>query len=218
MQSYHASTGASIVCTAEKNGMSYIAVVLGATRTFAENGWQPVNYGNFNELSDLLQYAFDSFKVNRIIYDGMSLSQFTVNGGECNVVGQAKVDIDSVVPASAQMKNFQMNFKVVDGGLSAPIKKDDMIATLEVVYRNSVVAEVEVYAMGDVKRADNTGVTIRSTAVRSDSDESGLLSVIGTISVIVLGLAAAYLAFNAYMRSRMRARRRKRRAARRRNR
>lgn len=218
MQTYHESTGASIVCTAKSKNMNYIAVVLGATRTFAENGWQPLNYGNFNELSDLLEYAFGSFKINRIIYDGMSLNQFIVNGGESYAVGQAFVDVDSVVPSNAQMNNLQMNYKVVDGGLDAPIKKDQLIATLEVVYRNSVLTEVEVFSMGDVKRTDSTGVTIRSTAVRSDSDESGLLSVIGTICVIVLGLAAAYLAFNSYMRSRMRARQRRRRAARRRNR
>lgn len=218
MQTYHESTGASIVCTAQSKNLNYIAVVLGATRTFAENGWQPLNYGNFNELSDLLQYGFDNFKVNRIIYDGMSLNQFIVNGGESYAVGQAVVDVDSVVPSNAQMNNLQMNYKVVDGGLSAPIEKDQLIATLEVVYRNSVMTEVEVYSMGSVKAADNTGVTVRSTAARSDSDDSGLLSIIGTICVIVLGLAACYLAYNSYMRSRMRARRRKRRAARRRNR
>lgn len=225
MQTYHESTGASIVCSAtdqkdeeDTNYLSYIAVVLGATRTFAENGWQPVSYGNFDEMSELLSYGFDNFKVNRIIYDGMSLNQFIVNGGESYAVGQAVVDVDSVVPKSAQMNNLQMNYTVVDGGLSAPIKEGQLIATLEVQYRSSVLTEVEVYAMGDVKSANNTGVTIRSTAVRSDSDDSGLMSVIGTICVIILGLAAAYLAFNAYMRSRLRARRRKRRAARRRNR
>lgn len=225
MQTYHEKTGASIVCTAtdKKNEedtiyLNYIAVVLGATRTFEENGWKVVNYGNFNEMSALLKYGFDNYKVNRIIYDGMALSQFVVNGGECYAVGQAMVDVDSVVPKNVQMNNLQMNYTVVNGGLSAPVKKDQLIATLEVQYRNSVLTEVEVYAMGDVRPANDTGVTIRSTAVRSDSDDSGLLSVIGTISVIVLGLAVGYLAFNAYMRSRMRARRRKRRAARRRNR
>lgn len=225
MQTYHEATGASIVCTAESkhqegdtNYLSYIGVVLGATRTFAENGWQPVNYGNFDEMTELLEYGFENFKVNRIIYDGMSLNQFIVNGGECYAVGQATVDIDSVVPKNVQMNNLQMNYTVVNGGLSAPVKKDELIATLEVQYRSSVLAEVEVYAMGDVKAADNTGVTIRSTAVRSDSDDKGLLSVIGTLSVIALGLAVGYLAFNAYMRSRMRSRRRKRRAARRRTR
>jgi hypothetical protein len=89
---------------------------------------------------------------------------------------------------------------------------------MEIQYRNSVLAEVEVFAVSAVKSMDNTGLTIRSTAVRSDSDDSGLGSVIGVISVLILGLAAAYLSFNAYMRSKMRARRRKRRAARRRNR
>lgn len=217
MQSYHADTGASIVCTAESKGMKYIAVILGATRTFAENGWQPKVYGNFNEMSDLLDYAFSSFKVNRIIYDGMALSSFKVNGGECNVVGQAAVNVDSVVPANAQMKNIQMNYKAVGGGLSAPIRKDQLIATLEVVYRNSVLTELEVYAMSAVKPAEKTGVTIRSAEVHSGSGASGFLSVLGTICVIVLGLAIAYLTFNAYMRNRIRARRRKRRSERRRN-
>lgn len=220
MQSYHEQTGASIVCIAkerkENHPLTYIGVVLGATRTFAANGWQPVNYGNFNELTELLRYGFDNFKINRIIYDGMSLSQFTVAGGESNAVGQAIVDIDSVVPINAQMQNLVMRFSVVNGGLSAPVKKDQLIATMQVEYRNSVLAEAEVYAMGDVKKSTETGVTIRSTAVRSDSDDSGFLSVVGTICVIVLGLVVAYLAFNAYMRSRIRARRRRRRANRRR--
>lgn len=218
MQSYHEQTGASIACTAEFNGLNYVAVVLGAVRTFAENGWQPLNYGNFNEVSELLDYGFSSFKVNRIIYDEMSLSQFIVNGGESYVVGEARVDVDSVVPKNAQMNNLQMNYQIADGGLRAPIKEGQLIATLQVQYRNSVLTEIEVFAVSDVKPAEDTGVTIRSTAVRSDSDDSGIISVIGTLCVIVLGLAVGYLGFNAYMRSKMRARRRKRRAARRRTR
>lgn len=216
MQSYHEKTGASIVCTAEHKGMNYIAVVLGAVRTFAENGWMPLNYGNFNEMAELLEFGFSQFKVNRIIYEGMSLNQFVVNGAESYVVGEARVDIDSVVPNSAQMNNLQMNYKIVDGGLRAPIQKGQLIATLEVQYRNSILAEAEVFAVSGVKSIDNTGVNIRSTASRSDADDSGLLSVIGTISIIIIGLAAAYLGFNSYMRSKMRARRKKRRASRRR--
>ena len=215
--SYYESYGASIVCTAEYKNMNFIAVILGATRTFAENGWMPKNYGNFNEMSDLLDYAFNGFKINRVIYEGMALSTFKVNGGECNAVGQAEVNVDTVVPVNAQMKNIQMNYKAVDGGLPAPIKKDQLIATLEVVYRNSVLTEVEVFAMSDVKRADKTGVTIRSAAVEDSGGTPGFLSALGTICVIVLGVAIAYLAFNAYMRTKIRARRRKRRAQRRRN-
>ncbi len=222
MQSYHEKTGASIVCTAkerkEDHPLTYIGVVLCATRTFAENGWQPVNWGNFNEMTALFKYGFENFKVNRIVYEGMSLSSFAVAGGECNAVGQALKDIDSVVPIDAQMQNLVMRFSVKDGGLTAPIKKDQQIATVQVEYRNSVLAEAEVYAMGEVKKTTETGVNIRSTAVRSDSEDSGFLRVLGIICVLVLGAAVAYLAFNSYMRSRMRARHRRRRANRRRNR
>lgn len=216
IQSYNDQTLASIACTAESNGMKYIAVVLGAIRVYEDGSWRIKNYGNFNDVTTLLQYGFDNFKVNRIIYDGMSLSQFKVAGGESNAVGQATVNIDSVVPINAQMENLYMTFNAVDGGLTAPIAKDQLIATMSIAYRNSVLAEAEVYAMGDVKAINDTGVTIRSTAARSDADASGALSVIGTICVIILGLAAAYLAFNAYMRSRIRAQRRRRRQNRRR--
>ncbi len=215
--SYHEETGASVAFTVEnKSGeMKFIGVILGAFRTFSERGI-PISYGNFNEATDLIEYGFNNFKVNRIVYEGMSLSGFTVNGGESNVVGQALVNIDSVVPISAQMDNLRMSFKVKDGMLTAPIKEGDVIATMSIYYLNSVMAEAEVYAMSDVKAADNTGVTIRGSASRSDSDANGFLSALGTICVVILGVVGAYLAYNSYMRSRVRAQRRRRRQNRRR--
>lgn len=231
MQSYSEQTGASLVCYATNaqdaeegeevdntGSMMFIGVILGATRTYEEKGWPVKTYGNFNEMTDLLKLGFNNYKVNRIVYDGMSLSQFTVAGGECSAVGQAAVNIDSVVPNKAQMTNLIMNFSVEGGGLSAPIAKNQLIATVQIKYRDCIMAEAEVYSMSEVRAAANTGVTIRSTAAKSDSGGSGFLSVIGTICVIALGLAAVYLTFNAYMRNRMRARRRRRRAERRRNR
>lgn len=218
LQSYHESVGASIVCTAESKGMTYIAVVLGATRTFAANGWQPISYGNFNEMTDLLKFGFDNYKVNRIVYDGMTMGQFSVAGGECNAVGQAVVNIDSVVPINAQMNNLITSFTVTNKGLTAPIEKGQLIATAQVKYRDSVMAEAEIYAVSGVKASSETGVTIYSTVSDSSGKSAGILSTIGTILVVVIGLVAAYLAFNSFMRTRMRAIRRKRRAERRRNR
>lgn len=216
--SYETSSGACLACIAEYNNMNLVCVTLGSTRVHAENGWSVISYGNFNEATELLSFAFNGYKVNRIIYDGMSLSQFKVAGGESNAVGQAVVDVDSVVPADSQMDNLIFEYSVTGGGLSAPVAKDDLIATVAVKYRNSCLTEVEVYAMGDVKVAGQTGVTVETVAGSGDADGSAFLSVLGIICVIILGLAMAYLAFNAYMRSRMRARRRKRREARRRNR
>ncbi len=219
MQSNNKAFGASIVVMAEDNNMQFVGVIMNAIRvTEPDKEWIVISYGNLNEMTDLLKLGFDSYKNKRILYDGMALSQFTVAGGECDAVGQAVVDVDSIVPVNAQMDNLVLNFSVTDGGLRAPVKKGDMIATVQVEYRGSVLTEAEVYAMGNVERADSSKITIHSAAPRSGGGGSGFLSTLGTICVIGLGLAAAYLAFNAYMRNRLRARRRKRRADRRRNR
>ena len=218
VQVYESSSGAcmAITATSSDESMDYIGVVMGCVRVYQENGWSVVTYGNLEEMTNLLKMGFNDYKVNRVFYNGMTLSQVNVNGGECSAVAMVTKDIDSVVPVSAQMNNLTMNLKMRDGGLSAPIEAGEQIGTVEIWYRTSCMAEAEVYAMGSVKASGDTGVTIRSTAVRSDLGDSGILSIIGTICVIVLGLAAAYLTFNAYMRSRIRAQRRRRRANRRR--
>lgn len=203
--------------TASKN-KHYVAVIMNASRTFDPNQtWKAVYYGNFNEMTKLIRVGFGNYKVNRIVYDGMALDQMAVNGGECNVIGEARVNIDSVVPANAHMDNIYKIFTAKDG-LKAPIKAGDLIGTMQLTYRDSVLAEAEVYAMGSVTAAGKNGISIRSTATRSDAGGNGIWSTIGTIAVVLLALAVLYLTFNAYMKARIRARRRQQRANRRRTR
>lgn len=198
--------------------LEYIGVVMNAQRTFDPvDTWKAVYYGNFNEMTKLIKLGFDNYKSNRIVYDGMVLDQVSIIGGESNVVGMAKVNIDSVVPAAAHMDNIYRIFTAKED-LKAPIKAGDLIGTMQLTYRDSVIAEAEVYAMGGVSATGKNGVSIRSTASRNDGDGGGVLSMLGTIAVIILGIGVAYLTFNAYMRARIRARRRQRRADRRRTR
>jgi len=223
MASYEATSKACLVTTSESQNMHYIAVVLGCNRIFStEKSWQPQTYGNFEEMAELLKFGYNNYKVNRIVYDDMCLSQFAVEGGECNAAGRAKVNIDSVVPNTAQMKNLTTNYTLLGSksgrNLSAPIQEGEKIATVELWYRNSCLAEAEVFAMGAVKRSDDTGVKIHSVAGSADAGGSGFWNVVGTVCVIGLGLAAGYLALNSYMRARSRARHRRRRVERRRSR
>lgn len=211
------ASGASIACYGEYKGMQVVFVVLGATRVLEDNGWQVKTYGNFEEVIELVKYVFNNFKANKIIYDGMSVNQWAVAGGESHVVGQSTVDVDSVVPKDASMDNLIMKYSVVDRGLTAPIKKGELIATVSVWFRNSCLTEVELFAMGDVKDASATDVTVHGNALNTGK-AGGFLSVLGIICVVVLVLAIIYLAFNAYMRSVIRNRRRRRRAERKRNR
>lgn len=211
-------SGASLACNVSYNNMELVCVTLGSVRTFNDETGNPETYGNFDDCLELVKYVCNNFKINRIIYEDMAVCQWPVIGGECEAVGRSTVNVDSVVPAGAAMNNLIFNYTVKNGGLTAPIQKDELIATVEVWYQNSCLTEVELFAMAQVKPTTDTGVTIRSTAVATDGDSVGFFNVVGTICVIILGLVGLYLAYNAYMRRKIRAQRRKRRENRRRSR
>lgn len=224
LASYSAANGASVVCTASnstetKQGLDLVCVVMGATRQFAENGWTVNNYGNFDEMITLLEYAYKNFKVNRVIYDGMTMEEFPVNGGDNHAVGIANVNIDSVLPAKAQMTNLIRNVSVMNGGLSAPLKKGDLIATIELWYRNSCLMEAQLLCQQDVRSAADSGLTVYSAlAPKAEGEGSSAAKVVTIICAIILVPVVSYLAINSYLRSRYRAQRRRRRKARRRSR
>ena len=212
------ASGSSIAIMAEHKNMKLICVTMGALRTFdAEETWRVESYGNFNEMQELLEYLYSGFKVNRILYEGQALNQFTVIGGESDVVGGPYVGYDTVLPIDCSMDNLYMQYNAVQGGYTAPIKKGDMIATVAITYRNSCVAEAEIYAMNDVVKAEDSGVTIRSTAVKADNDMNGILGFVGTAGILIAGGFALYLLYNAYRRAKKRVQRRRRQASRRRS-
>ena len=210
-------TFTSMVCTATYDKMDLICVVLGANRVFAENGWSVVSYGNFNEMNELLEYTSANYKVKSVLYDGQALSQFSVIDGESDVVGQPYINYDTVLPKTCQMDNLFMEWKVVGGGLTAPIKAGEMIATVAVKYRNSYVAEAEIYAMNNVASVSDSNVSIHSTAGKKDSSAGGFMGFMGSIGVILVGGFGLYLLYNAYRRTKRRVQRRRRRASRRRS-
>lgn len=216
LASHTTASGASLACTAESKGMSLVLVALGCTRKYAENGWQVTSYGNFDEMVELLELVFGNYKVNRVLYEGQALEQFSVTGGESDVVGGVNVNYDSVLPADAQMTNLIMQYDRLSAGLSAPVSAGDKIATVEVWYRNSCLMEAELFAMGNVKATEDSA-TIRGSG-QSQGGLSGFLKGVVTVCVVILVLAVVYLAINSWRRSMARSRRRRRRANRRRSR
>lgn len=214
MQSASAVSGASIVYTASSRGMDMICVVMGCTRQMYENGWQVKVYGNFEEALDLLNYVYNTFKTCRVIFYGQALKQFAVNGGECDVVGVPHIDIDTILFADAYMKNLMTYYD--DFGLTAPIAKDEMIATVQVWYGGCCLMEAELYALEGVRAVSETGVRVDGGADRGGSD-SGFGRVVGIISAVILVPAVSYLSINALLRARRRSQHRRRRSGRRRS-
>ena len=213
LASYSSSAGANLACSAENNQLSLILVVLGCERIFASNGWLPTYYGNFDEMIELLEFSFNNFKSCRIMYEGQSLYQLPVTGGECSVVVQPNVNYDSVLPADCQFDNLIKN--ITNSEIIAPVKEGDQVATISLWYRNSCVAEAKLYAMSDVQLA--TGVSAQAGIAGTDDGSSGVTSVIMTVCLGILTVVGLYLGVNALRRAYGRAKRRRRRANRRRS-
>lgn len=210
------ASGASITFTAEDKGMEYVMVIMGATRRYDEKAtWRAEYYGNFEEAIDLLEYTFKGYKINRVLYSGQAFKTFQVGNGQNSVVGASQTDLDTVVPVNAKMSSFVEKYSLSGGGLSAPIKQGEQIATVQLWYGTSCIAETELYAMSEVRTASESGLSISNAASK---ESSKLQSFLGVLCLIVIVPVAVYLTYNSIMRSRMRARRRRRRSARRRSR
>lgn len=218
LAAYHENSGAGLACTTDYKDMELVCIILGATREYEENSWRVKSYGNFNEMNDMIQYIYDNFKVNRIIYDGQALRQFSVAGGESYAVGQPTVSIDSVLRKDTQLNNLNFKYSVTGGGLSAPVKEGQKIATVEVWYRNSCMMEAELFAMADVLEQLNSGLTIQNSDEMTGRANMDFFGVVGILLVIVLVPAAIYLIYNNVRRVMARKNRRRRRASRRRSR
>lgn len=227
--SYSETNGASVVCTADNTkdskgnrnptGLNLVCVVMGATRQFDTNkSWVVLNYGNFDEMVALLEYAYKNFKTYRVIYKGMSIEQLPVTGANNDVVGVADVDIDTVLPAKAKMKNLITNVSVRDGGLTAPIEKDEVIATVELWYQASCLAEAQLLAQESVRTAENSGLTVYSAlAPKTEGARSGFSKAVLVICAVILVPVISYLIINSLLRRRAKARRKKRRQERKRS-
>lgn len=218
MPSYtSAESGASVVFTAEDEGMSFVYVIMGATRTFYEKSGKAKYYGNFEEALTLLDYSFDEFHIKQVLYDGQALNQFPVSNGECEVVGHPRESFSTVLPVKVHMKDLRFTYHPKGGGLSAPVETGEEISTVDIWYRSSCIHQARIYSMNPVRAIKDTGVEIVG-AQRNDSAVTGILSVLGIILLIaVLGIGG-YLGYNYLRRYMRRYMRRRRRASRRRSR
>lgn len=219
------SAGASLACIATdaedeadtEGNMDMIIVLMGATRVFNDRG-NVSTYGNFEETIELLDYVFGDFTIGQVLYDGQALEQFQVANGTSDVVGQTHDTVISVVPVDARMDNMILKYAVANGGLTAPIAQDQLIATLQVWYQNSCVAETQLYAMSRVESVESSVLTVQTAATRDDANLANVLSFVGVLFLIVAVPAFLYVAYNYVRRAIARSRRRRRRQSRRRSR
>ena len=195
------AAGASIGFAAETEELSLICIIIGTTRKYGTDSAAPSRYGNFEEAEDLMEHCFGGFHVRRLLYDGQSIVQLDVAGGDNDVVVMNRSDIDIVLPTGVGMDDLTLRYDIPGGTIQAPVKAGQEVATLQMWHGKCCVGETKLYAMSDVATSDRPGYTIQDGAARSDTDMTQLLIFLGIALAVILVPLSLWLGFNVLRKS-----------------
>jgi len=130
--------GSCITATAERNGLKLIAVVLGA----------PSTDDRFRDAAALLDYGFGGWSVT--VPETPALPDVPVLGGMEETVGAQAGEAPEILMPTASAGQVEESIAWKEG-LTAPVKKGDVIGRITYSAGGQVVAQVDITAAGDVE-------------------------------------------------------------------
>lgn len=199
--------GRCLVTLSEKNGMRLLSVVLGAKAVYGPDGYSFVRYGNFEETSKLLDFAYGNYTTMQVLNPTQVAGQFAVRGGEQNAFGVIEAAMSAAVPLGSDYNTIRYEYTLTDGTLEAPVSKGQKIGTVRVWYENICLAQQELLSAADVAVEQP-----RKESQNADTDNSmGLWN--GILTIVLVAVTAIFVLM-LVMRARTAAKRRRRRTTR----
>lgn len=146
------TAGYCLTATASKNNFRLISVVMGEVTS--EN--------RSSDTVKMLNYGFNTFKINIIKTKGESLGKVRVEKGK-----QDKANIVLLNDATEILKNTDpvtdYNFNLKVNKIKAPVKVGDIVGTAEIIdSEGNIVDEVDVTVEKDIKKANILDYMLRN--------------------------------------------------------
>lgn len=146
------TAGYCLTATASKNNFRLISVVMG----------EDTSENRSSDTVKMLNYGFNTFKINIIKTKGESLGKVRVEKGK-----QDKANIVLLNDATEILKNtdpvteYSFNLKV--SKIKAPVKVGDIVGTAEIIdSEGNIVDEVDVTVEKDIKKANILDYMLRN--------------------------------------------------------
>lgn len=137
------TAGYCLTATAMKNNTRLISVVMGED-TSANRSTDTVN---------LLNYGFNSYKVNTIIKKEKNIAKVKVNKGkEDKVYIRTKENVNELLNVNEKAKKYTLVPEVKN--ITAPVKVGEKVGILKIKYQNKVVEEVDLTVSKNIKKAN----------------------------------------------------------------
>lgn len=140
---YTKEAGYCLTSTAKKNNIRYVTVVMG----------EPTSDLRSSETINMLNYAFNSFKLNTIISKTQGLGTVYIDKSKEKMAKiVTKKDITELISKEKDSPNYTYNLKV--DKLNAPIKAGTKVGTVEILDNEGlIVREEEVTIESDITKS-----------------------------------------------------------------
>lgn len=146
------TAGYCLTATASKNNFRLISVVMG----------EDTSENRSSDIVKMLNYGFNTFKINIIKTKGESLGKVRVERGKqdnANIV--LLNDATEILKNTDPVTEYKFNLKV--NKIKAPVKVGDVIGTAEIIdSEGNIVDEVDVTVEKDIKKANILDYMLRN--------------------------------------------------------
>lgn len=177
----------SVICTAEDENSRYLCVIISATAK--TSGYSVKEYTNFTEAKNLLDIGFKGFAVQQVLGGDQPFGLYPVSDGENSVVVGADREVYALLPVEFDRSLLQFQDAKDQQSLVAPLKKGTAVGTLQILYGDIVVGEVELLARHDVALE---GTVIEE--VQNESSIHRILNILKWMGIAILVLAVVVVA------------------------
>lgn len=149
---YTKEAGYCLTATAKKNNIRYITVLMG----------EPTSDLRSSETTSMLNYAFNSFKLNTIISKSQELGTVYIDKSkEKTAKIVTKKDITELISKEKESPNYTYNLKI--DKLKAPLKKGTKVGTVEILDNEGlIVREEEVTIESDITKSSFIGMVLEN--------------------------------------------------------
>lgn len=174
--------GRCLVTLSEKDGMRLISVILGAKAVYGSDGYSFARYGNFEETSDLLDFAYGRFTTMQVLHPSQVAGQFAVSGGAHNAFGAIRESMAAAVPVGSDINTIRYEYTLT-GNLTAPVAKDQQIGVVRVWYENTCLAQQTIHSASAVEPE-----TREEEQQEQEDDSQGIWNTILTAVLIAVAV------------------------------
>lgn len=177
----------SMICTAENENGRYLCVIISATAK--TSGYTVKEYTNFTEAKQLLDFGFKGFAVQQVLGGDQPFGMYPVANGENSVVVGADQEVYALLPVEFDQTMLQFQDVKDQESLVAPLKKGTAVGTLQILYGDIVVGEVELLARHNVALVGSTIEDVRKPGIAEQ-----ILNILKSVGIVILGLAVVLAA------------------------